>query len=524
MPMRLVAVAVLATLLFTAAVPAAAQTTPSRGSSAGTTRGVGPAADPLDGLDAYVARAVRDWEVPGFAIAVVRNGRMVFAKGYGVREMGRHAPVDEHTLFAIASTTKAFTAASIGMLVDDGKLRWDDPVVRHLPWFQLGDPFTTSQVTVRDLLTHRAGVGNADYLWYEQEGTPRDIIERLRLAEPAYSLRDGFVYQNVMYATAGEVVAAVSGMSWNDFVRTRLLRPLGMTRTVTTLGETKTATNVASPHDQVNDTLRVITNSGIDNAPAAGAMWSSVHDMARWLAFLQRGCVTESGQALLRERTCEELFRPQTIQHGASSPILRLVKPSWTTYGLGWFQLDYAGRKVDYHTGSLDGMVAIAGLVRADSVGVYMLGNRDHAELRHALMYRVFDLSRGEATRDWSAELKAVYDSAEVRQDSIGRTAPSRRAMGTSPSLPLEKYVGSYSDPLRGTVVVTMQNGALRATYGLRSATLEHWAYDTFRGPWDTAWRGTATLQFIVDPDGTTSRVEFMGTTMRRERERTPPR
>ena len=183
---------------------------------------------PLAGFDAYVAQAVKDWKSTGLAVAVVKDGRIVFAKGYGVRRLGSPEPVDDRTLFAIGSTTKAMTAAAIGMLVDDGKVAWDDPVTKHLPWFALKDPYMTREIRVRDLLTHRAGVPNTDFLWYEQPRSAREIIGRLRQVELETSPRTHFTYQNVMYAVAGEVVAAASGMPWADFVRTRIFEPLGM--------------------------------------------------------------------------------------------------------------------------------------------------------------------------------------------------------------------------------------------------------------------------------------------------------
>src|SRR5690348_15973520 len=187
-----------------------------------------PAADPLRDLDAYTAKAVADWRVPGLAIAVVKDGRIVFAKGYGVRELGKAAPVDTQTLFAIGSTTKAMTAASIGMLVDEGKLKWDDKVTKILPGFQLADPYVTRELTVRDLLTHRTGLGNADVLWYRADNSPEEVIRRVRFAEPAYSFRSSFIYQNIMWAVAGQIVAAESGTPWEQFVRTRLFAPIGM--------------------------------------------------------------------------------------------------------------------------------------------------------------------------------------------------------------------------------------------------------------------------------------------------------
>lgn len=194
--------------------------------------------DPAAAFDTYAAQAFKDWGAVGLAVAVVKDGRVVFARGYGVQELGNPAAVDTNTRFSIGSTTKAMTAAALGMLVDESKVRWDDPVTKYLPWFQLYDPYVTREVTVRDLLVHRAGLGNADVLWYESDNTPEDVLRLIRYAKPAYSLRSGWIYQNVMYAAAGAVVQAASGIPWQDFVRTRIFEPLGMRGTVATLAGT----------------------------------------------------------------------------------------------------------------------------------------------------------------------------------------------------------------------------------------------------------------------------------------------
>jgi CubicO group peptidase (beta-lactamase class C family) len=261
-----------------------------------------PRADPVRQLDAYTARAVQDWGAVGLAIAVVKDGKVVFAKGYGVRELGKPDAVDTATLFAIGSTTKAMTAASIGMLVDEGKVRWDDPVTKYLPGFQLEDPWVTREITVRDLLTHRAGLPNADFLWYGTENSTAEILRRMRYVEPAYSMRTSFIYQNVMYAAAGQVIAAASGMPWEQFVRTRIFTPLHMDRTVPLLARAGSVPNVASPHDRIDDTMRVIRNASVDAVASAGSVWSSVADMAKWMRFiLDSGRV--DGQRLLEPET-----------------------------------------------------------------------------------------------------------------------------------------------------------------------------------------------------------------------------
>jgi CubicO group peptidase (beta-lactamase class C family) len=477
----------------------------------------------LDSFDAYVATAVKDWNVPGLAIAIVKDGQVVFAKGYGVRELGKPEPVDTHTLFAIGSTTKAMTAALIGMLVDEKKVAWDDPVTKHLPWFQFKDPYLTREVTVRDLLTHRARLDNADYLWYGQSTDPHEILRRVRLLDSAYSLRSGFVYQNVMYAAAGAVVEAASGMPWQQMLRTRILEPLGMRETIATAATLRQQPDVASPHDMVKKELRVIENASVDGVAPAGSVWSSVSDMAKWMQFMLDGGLV-NGRALLQPKTVAELFKPQAmVGPDGFYPTARLTKPHWTTYGLGWFQQDYRGRAVDFHTGSIDGMVAIHGLIRDERLGVYILANRDHAELRHALMLDVFDRYAGKSDHDWSAEIRTLYAGLQREAEEQQAKEDHRRVTGTSPSLALQKYAGTYSDPLFGDVVVTYDGTRLHARYGAAFvATLEHWNYDTFRASWDAAWRDTALLTFVLNEHGEPARLEGMGAHFARKSDSAP--
>jgi CubicO group peptidase (beta-lactamase class C family) len=466
----------------------------------------------LAGFDEQVSRAVADWRVPGLAVAVVKDGQLVFSKGYGVRELGKPATVDAQTLFAVGSTTKAMTAALVGMLVDEGKLAWDDPVTKHLPWFQLADPYLTREVTVRDLLTHRAGLGNADYLWYGQSTDSREILRRLRLLPAAYSLRSSFIYQNVMYAGAGAVVEAVTGQPWTDVIRTRLFEPLGMRGTLATAATLARQPNVATPHDLIEGHVKVIENASVDSVAPAGSVWSSVDDMAKWtMLLLNRGKAGE--RTLLKPETVDELFKPQTLVTAeAFYPTARLTRPKWTTYGLGWFQQDYRGRAIDFHTGSIDGMVAIHGLLRDSGVGVLVLANRDHAELRHAIMLNVFDRFIGGEARDWSVALRTLYDDLQQQAEAARKKAEAQRVTGTSPTLPAARYVGTYADPLRGDVVITLDSDRLRAQYGSAFVgTLQHWNYDTFQITWDAVWRGRTLATFVIDGRGQPSRLEVMG-------------
>jgi len=477
-----------------------------------------PSPAPLDGFDEGVRAAMTAWRVPGLAVAVVKDGDIVFAKGYGVRTLGSEARVDTATRFAIGSTTKAMTAVALGMLVDGGLVGWDEPVIHHLPWFALSDAHATREITIRDLLTHRTGVGNTDYLWYGREATTLSIIERLRYVELETSVRSHFSYQNVMYAAAGEVVAAVSGQPWSTVVQTRIFDPLGMDDTIPTAASLGELSNVASPHAEIDGSIEVIENASVDAIPAAGAVWSSVADMAAWMIFLLDGGVTD-GRRLISDETHRELFTPQTIVGpDGFYPTARLTEPNRTTYSLGFFQQDYAGHQVDFHTGSIDGMAALLGLIRSERLGVYVLANLDHAELRHALMYDVFDRYLGRPARDWSTDLQALY--ADLARDAEARRTADEaaRVAGTTPSHDLADYAGTYGDPAYGAVTITLGDGALRADFGPGfSGRLAHWHYDTFRAEWDAAWRGTALLTFRLDSLGRVAQLTANGRTFDRQ-------
>jgi len=463
-------------------------------------------------FDGYAAKAFKDWGAVGLAVAVVKDGKTIFAKGYGVRELGRPDPVDENTLFAIGSTTKAMTAAAIGMLVDEGKMGWDDPVTRYLPGFQLIDPYLTRELSIRDLLTHRAGLANGDVIWYRTDNDRSEVIRRARFIPLGYSPRSSFIYQNVMYAAAGAVIEAVSGMPWEQFVGTRIFQPLGMTHTVATLAATRDRPDVASPHQKIDGTIRAIGNASVDPIAPAGSIWSCVADMAKWAAFmLDSGRV--NGHRLLKPATWAELFKPQTmVPPGEFYPTAQLTKPHWVTYGLGWFQEDYQGKMVQFHTGSIDGMVAIIGLVPDEGLGIYLLGNLDHVEVRHALMYRAFDQWLGTGTRDWSAELLTLYRGLEARGDSLRARAEARRLTGTKPSLALDSYVGTYADSLVGRVEVRLESGRLSFRQSSQlHAILEHWHLDTFQARWDNVWQDPDLITFAIGPLGTVDALSYAG-------------
>lgn len=471
----------------------------------------------LAAFDAYVAQAVKTWQVPGLAIAIVSGDSVLFAKGYGVRTLGRPDAVDIHTRFAIGSTTKAMTALALLMAADSGAVALDAPVQRYLPALQLYDPVMTRELTVRDLLTHHTGLPGADQLWYGTNYDIGEIIRRMRWLPPASSFRNSYAYQNVQYAMAGQVLASTTGRTWRDVLRTRIWEPLGMRETLPSLAATVGQANVASPHLVIDDTLRVIENRAVDAVAPAGAVWSSVSDMARWMRFvLDSGRV--GGKRLVSEARFIDWLSPQSIVPlDDFYPTTTLARVHRVTYGLGWFLHSYAGDEVAMHTGSIDGMSAMIGLIPARRMGVYILANRDHAELRHALLFRAFDLVAGRPARDWSTEIKSLYDGLDARARQAQSAFVAARVANTSPTLPLARYVGEYADSLSGTVEIRLSGRTLAATWGAGfSGPLEHWHYDTFLARWTDRRNAPSPISFVLDASGAVAELRMGGETFGR--------
>lgn len=464
-------------------------------------------------FDRWVAQGVTDWQVPGLAVAIVKDDSVAFLRGYGVLQQGGAARVDTHTRFAIGSTTKAMTALALLMLQDEGKVRLDDPVVRYLPTLQLYDPVMTREMTVRDLLTHHTGLPGADLLWSGGDYSTAEVIRRMRFLKPMASFRNAYNYQNVQYAMAGEVVRAVSGMPWERFVAERIHQPLGMGETVSLLSQLSGASNVSTPHMILDGAVRAIANRPVDPVAAAGSVWSSVNDMAKWMRFvLDSGRV--NGRRLVSPAGFSDWLSAQVVVPQPDFyPTRTLTRPHQVNYGLGWFLHDYRGLNVAMHTGSIDGQIAIIGLVPDQRLGVYVLANLDHAELRHAILFRALDLFNGGPTRDWSTEFRRLYGDIEAQGRAAEERQKAAQVQGTRPSLDLARYAGTYSDSLVGDAVVEFRDGRLRIAVG-RGFTgwLGHYHYDTFVVPWDDQRAGRAPVTFILDAAGQPAVVEVLGT------------
>ena len=462
----------------------------------------------LNSLDSYVEEAIKLWEPPGFAVTVVKDGDIIFTKGYGVRTLGKNNPVDNNTLFGCMSTTKAFVAAGLAMLVDDGKLNWNDKVIDHLPEFQLKDPYITREINIIDLLTHRTGIGNTDYLWSMMSISSDSALYKMREVDPSYSLRSSFIYQNLFYLAAGQVIERVSGMSWGEFLKQRVYTPLGMSNTYATLEEIQNIENKADAHYRIDGTIKRIDQMSADKIGPAGSMWSSINDIGKWIQFLQNKAVV--GQdTLISPQNFKMLFTPHQIVPAAQFyPTQQFTQPKWMTYGLGWFQHDYRGKMVNFHTGSLPGMVAIAGLLQDEKIGVYVMGNLDHVELRHAVMYAVFDLFLdGKISRDWSKKFHGLYHP----DTEPPKTPPLEKVI--TASLDVENYAGTYTNDKYGWVTISQESSGelkLNANNTIL-ADLDHFNHNTFDVMFERKYYGQGKITFRLNGQGHISYIDFFG-------------
>ena len=457
---------------------------------------------PLAGLDEYITKAIKDWGVPGVAVAVIKDDRVVLAKGYGVRELGKPDPVDERTLFAIGSSSKAFTAASIAMLVDDKKIKWDDAATQYLPGFQLYDPYVTRELTVRDLLTHRVGLERGDQLWYATSFDRDEILRRIRYLKPSSSMRSRFGYQNVMFLAAGQVIRSVSGKEWDDFVRERIFVPLSMKDTGTSIRTLSQSKDVATPHSKFEGQVVPIPYRNIDNIAPAGSINSNVVDMAQWVR-LHLGNGTYEGKQLLSPGVVREMAMPQTVIRLEGQMAAQYPEAHFLNYGLGWFLSDYRGKKLVEHGGSIDGMRALVAMIPEEKLGVVVLTNLSGSLISVPLSYRIFDAYLGATPRDWSAEMLKTMTGLEERARAAAAKQDAERVADTKPSLALDKYAGEYRSEMYGDASVALENGGLTLRRGPQFiGKMEHWHYDVFRVTWADRQMGRGFVSFRLDQRG----------------------
>ena len=470
-----------------------------------------------DYLDQVVARAQEEFNVPGIAVAIVKDGKVVTLKGFGVRRLGNPAPVTQHTLFGIASNSKAFTAAALAMLVDEGKISWDDRVVDRLPGFQMSDPYVTHEMRIRDLLCHRSGLslGAGDLMyWPPSDLSAEQINYRLRFVPLGTSFRSAYAYDNILYNLAGALIREISGKSWAEFIRERIFVPLNMRDSKTSIRDIDASTDVVAPHAIVDGKLRPLEHLPLDNNAPAGAIVSSADDMSRWVIALLNHGDLGNGRKLFSERQARILWTPLTILPvNAPQPEIVEAKTDFADYAMGEFLRSYRGHLLVWHTGGLQGMVSIVAMLPDLNLGVVVLTNQESGDAFQAIAHSVLDHYLGAPAKDWVGAYSAVAKRRAESAERVVSEAASKRDASSKPSLPLDAYTGHYRDAWYGDVVVEKAGDALHIRFThtpLLTGRLEHWQQDTFIARWDDrSLSADAYVTFWLNPDGTIERARM---------------
>lgn len=431
---------------------------------------------PLDGYDEFARRVVRDWGVRGAAIAVVHDGDVVFSQGIGERDAEHDLPVTEHTLFPLASVTKAFTTMSLAVLADDGLLDWDTPVREYLPEFRLWDQFATERMTPRDLVTHRSGLPRHDMMWYHSDATREELVRRLRYLEPTTDFRSFWQYQNLMYMTAGYLAGRVAGSSWEDLVRRRIFEALGMASSMFSVTTAQQTPDFSLPYMQKNRAVvRIPFYEEQQALGPAGAIVSNVVDMSRWLLLhLHKGRIGEH-----RVVSAGQIAQMHTAQIVSSNPS-RFPELAAQSYALGWYVQPYRGHHMLYHSGNIDGFSTLCAFLPDDNVGVVALTNMKSNPAPYILSWNVFDRFLGLDTVPWTARYRADWKELErARQQGRARNL-RERVRRTRPSHPLRDYAGTYAHPGYGEARVDLEGSRLVVRYNTLELPLRHYHYDIF--------------------------------------------
>ena len=457
----------------------------------------------LKELDNYYAKMVEDWDIPGVSIGIVKNGELIFTGNYGVMEVGKTEKPNEHTLYAIASNSKAFTSAIIGMLVQEGKLNWNDKVKKYLPYFEVYDTWVSNNVTIRDILSHRVGLGtfSGDNIWYKSVLPAEDIIKRIEYVPQAYDFRAGYGYSNLMYITAGEIIETITGKSWGDNVKERILDPLGMNRTISSITNLGSMGNYATPHVRKDENNYAIPWAKWDNVAATGGLISSVSDISKWMIFnLDNGI--HGKDTLLSKETRNIVWTPHNnyyVDHTSNNDF----NSHFNSYGLGWFLSDYQGRMKVSHGGGYDGMITSVTLIPDEKLGVVVLTNGPKSPTSAATYYALDKFLGVDNNKDWSSDL-LVERNARMKKDTRIVDRINNRILNTKPIVQPEDFLGDYNSKIYGKISILNKNNELKLEFShspLLSATLTHWNYDVWQINWDhpQAWFSFGTIKINTD-------------------------
>jgi len=455
----------------------------------------------LKKLNKYYAKMVKDWDIPSASIGIVKKGKLIFKGNYGILEEGKKEKPNEQTLYAIASNSKAFTSAIIGMLVQEGKLNWDDKVKKHLPYFAMYDPWVSEHITIRDILCHRSGLGtfSGDNIWYKSNATSKEIIKHIKHVQQDFEFRAGFGYSNLMYITAGEVIKIITGKTWGENVKERILDPLGMNRTISSVKDLSKKGNFATPHARIKNKNIAIPWVNWDNVAATGGLISSVEDVSKWMIFnLNNGI--KGNDTLLSKKTRNIVWTPHN--NFQTNHADKNFDQHFSAYGLGWNLSDYHGRMKIGHTGGYDGMITAITLIPDEELGIVVLTNGVKSPIGAATNYAL-DVFLELEEKDWSAN---HLNRTNKRKEADTRISDrkEKRVLNTTPNILRKNFVGEYNSDIYGKISIIDNSGQLKLVFEhspLLTASLTHWNYDVWEIHWDhpQAWFSFGTIKINTD-------------------------
>ncbi|MEZ4799820.1 MAG: serine hydrolase [Flavobacteriales bacterium] len=459
-------------------------------------------------LDATFQQAITDFNVPGMAIAIVKDGKVILAKGYGVKDVRTKEPVTENTSFAIASNSKAFTAAALATLVDEGKISWNDKVKTYLPYFELYSPYVSEEMAIRDLLCHRSGLAtfSGDLIWYGSNHSREEVIKRAKYLEPVYGFREDYGYSNIMFLAAGEIIPVVTGKSWDEYIQEKFFAPLEMTNANTSITQFKPGQDIATPHNEKDGVNIAIDYVNWDNIAPAGSINASVANLSQWIQ-LQLGKGTLNGNKFWSEKRSYEMWENYTPKSVSAWQRKNMPTRHFNGYGLGWELMEYGGQKIVSHGGGYDGMISKTVLIPEKNIGFVILTNNINS-LPSALSFSILDAFLDvKDTQDWPALFLKFKKDDEANAPLALKEKEDKRLKNTQPSLTLDQYCGTYESEMYGAVEITKKDDKtliidFKPT-DLFKGTLTHWHLDTFQLNWSTQMMlpsGEAT--FIINKDG----------------------
>lgn len=452
-----------------------------------------------DSLDGYVMRALEQSQIPGVSVAIVKNGKVVFIKGYGVREMGGSEAVDENTLFMIGSNTKAFSATALAILQAEKKISLDDKVQKWLPGFKMQDPYLTKEVMIRDLLCHRLGFETfqGDFMYFDSDLTTAQVIEKFGKLKPQYGFRSKWGYTNAAFAVSGEVLKAASGKTWAEFLKEKIFQPLGMDRTLALSTEILNATNKATAHTVVEGQLKKIPYGNIDNIAPAGSISSSAKDMTRWV-LAQLGNGSLDGKSVIPAAAINQTRFPHSIMGNGQ---FLFNRGHFQLYGLGWMLEEYSGRKIVSHTGGVNGFVTSVTLIPEEKLGIVVLTNTDQNLFYEALKWEIMDAYLGNVYRNYSKVYKGLLDGQEKQQMAELKKFRDTVAMQPKTALPKTAYLGNYVHEVYGKMSIKEENGKMIMRFEHhhgRFGTLEPMGENRFLCTYSDPLYGIKVLPFAV--------------------------